>query len=141
MLVSSLMKLRPFYVRSYDTCRAAARLMRNENIGFLPICDGQRRVLGVLTDRDIAVRVVADGLQTDAPVGDVMTREVVSCRHDEDLSRVEQVMAASHKSRIVVVDEDGRLEGVLSLSDLVEHDVRNAAALVARVSEREARQR
>jgi CBS domain-containing protein len=137
MRIHDLMKRRPEYVLVHETCRAAARKMRDENIGFLPVCDREGRVLGTLTDRDLAIRLVAEGLQFDLPVGDVMSREVVACYPDDDLERAEQVMAASRKSRLVVLEGDGRLAGVLSLSDIAEHDVANVGATIARVTERE----
>jgi CBS domain-containing protein len=137
MRIADLMKRKPIWLSTYGTCREAARLMRDENVGFLPVCDRDGHVIGTITDRDIAIRVVADRLVSDAPASDVMSREVVSCHPDEDLTRGEQVMAAAQKSRLVVVDGDGRLAGVLSLSDVAEHDREHAAETIARVSERE----
>ena len=137
MRIGDLMKRRPQYVVVHDTCRMAARRMRDENIGFLPVCDRDGRVIGTLTDRDLAVRLVAEGMQFDLPVSDVMSREVVACYPDDDLERAEQVMAAAQKSRLVVLDGDGRLAGVVSLSDIAEHDVANAGRTIARVTERE----
>jgi CBS domain-containing protein len=137
MRIQDLMKRKPEFVFVNDTCRAAARRMRDENIGFLPVCDRDGHVLGTLTDRDLAIRLVAEGMQFDLPVSDVMSREVVACYPDDDLDRAEQVMAAARKSRLVILGDDGRLAGVLSLSDIAEHDVANAGATIARVSERE----
>ncbi len=137
MIVSELMKRQPKHVLVHDTCRTAARRMRDENVGFLPVCDRQGRVLGTVTDRDIAIRLVADGLQAEAPVGDIMSREVVACHSDDELTRAEQLMAASQKSRLVVVDGGGVLLGVLSLSDVAQHDTAHAAETIARVSRRE----
>jgi CBS domain-containing protein len=135
--ISDLMKREPRYVLAHETCRTAARRMRDENIGFLPVCDADRRVLGTITDRDITIRVVAAGLQAEAPVGDVMSHEVVACHPEDDLARAEQLMAASQKSRLLVLDPDGRLVGVVSLSDVAGHDTSHAAETVARVSKRE----
>ena len=118
MRIGDLMKHKPEYVVVHDTCRAAARRMRDENIGFLPVCDPDGRVIGTLTDRDLAIRLVAEGMQFDLPVSDVMSREVVACYPDDDLERAEQVMAAARKSRLVVLDGDGRLAGVVILSDI-----------------------
>ena len=137
MHISDLMKREPQRVLSHDTCRMAARRMRDENVGFLRVCDREGRVLGTITDRDIAIRLVADGQAPEMPVGDVMSREVVACHVDDELERAEQLMAASQKSRLVVVDGDGRLRGVVSLSDVAEHDMAHAAETIARVSRRE----
>jgi CBS domain-containing protein len=138
MRIRDVMKQNPTCIVIHDTCRTAARKMRDENIGFLPVCDGAGRVLGTLTDRDIALRVVAEGNHFDLPVSDVMSREVVACYPDDDLARAEQVMSASHKARLVVLDDAGRLIGVLSLSDVATHDAEHAGATIARVAEREA---
>jgi CBS domain-containing protein len=137
MRVADVMKSRPEYLRPYESSSAAARRMRDRNVALLPVCDGHRRVIGLITDRDIALRVVAEGLQHDLPVGDVMTRELVPCHPDDDLLHAERLMMVSHKSRIVVLDEVGRLVGVVSLCDIAEHDRDNAVGVIASVSGRE----
>ena len=137
MRVADLMKRKPKYLTPHDTARQAARSMRDENVGFLPVCDWEHRVIGAVTDRDLALRLVAEGLDTNVPVVDVMTHEVVACHPDDDLERAEEVMGASRKSRLVVVDDFGRLAGVLSLSDIAEHDIANAGATIRRVAQRE----
>jgi CBS domain-containing protein len=119
MRIEDVMKRIPVYVQSHETCRVAARKMRDGDFGFLPVCDGKRRVIGTITDRDIAIRVVAEGLQFDQPVGDVMGFEVVSCHPEDDLEHACNVMRASRKARLVVVDTAGRLQGVLSFADVV----------------------
>src|SRR5260221_3777880 len=114
--------------------------MREENLGFLPVCDQSKRVLGTITDRDIAVRIVASARPATTLIEDVMTREVVSCRPDDDLQRAQQLMARNHKSRIMCLDKDGRLVGIISLSDIVQHEQgTDAAETLRKVSEREVR--
>ena len=106
-----------------ETVRAAAIRMRDENIGFLPVCDADGHVLGTLTDRDIATRVAAAGLSSsDTLVGDVMTAQVVFVQRDADLEEAEQLIAREKKARIIVVDESGRMCGIISLSDLATFD-------------------
>ncbi len=118
MVVAEIMKLAPEYVLLHTSSRAVARRMRDRDVDFLPICDKQGRVIGTITDRDIAVRVVADALNYDLPITDVMTHEVVACRVDHDVLHAARLMEASHKSRVVVLDLDGRLAGVVSLSEI-----------------------
>lgn len=137
MLVADVMRVDPQYLLSYQSCRVAARKMRDENVGFLPVCDGDRHVIGTITDRDIALRIVGEAKQYDLPVGDVMTRELVACHPGDELARAERLMAASRKSRIVVLDQRSLLVGVVSLSEIAKHDAANAGAVVARVAERE----
>jgi len=123
-----------------EQVQAAARRMRDENIGFLPVCDGDRKVLGALTDRDIAVRVVAEGRPPSTRVGDVMTRESITCSPGDDITRAEELMAKNHKSRIMCLDAGGRLCGVISLSDVVTvEEAGRASDTMRQVSEREAR--
>jgi CBS domain-containing protein len=93
-----------------------------------------------LTDRDIAIRVVAAKKRASTLVEDVMTREVVACRSRDDVRDAERAMAKNHKSRIMCVDADGRLLGVISLSDIAQHEKGGRASETLReVSEREAR--
>lgn len=123
-----------------DSAQTAARAMRGENIGFLPVCDPSMKVLGTITDRDLAVRILADGREPKTPVEDVMTREVVACRAKDDLSRAEALMAENHKGRCMCTDDAGRLVGVISLSDVAKRDdPKRAGETMRGVSEREAR--
>ncbi len=134
-----LMKSEVETFRENDLVTTIARRMRDVNIGFVPICDPDGRPVGTLTDRDIALRVCAE----DRPAGatraaDVMTREVITCRETDDLAWAEELMSRHHKSRMMVVDDDGRLQGVISLSDVVdEEDDDRAADTLRHVAERE----
>ncbi len=128
-------------VEPTETVRAAAIRMRDENIGFLPVCDADGHVLGTLTDRDIATRVAAAGLSSsDCLVGDVMTAEVVFVQREADLEEAERLMAREKKSRIIVVDEGGRMCGIISLSDLAAFDEpRRVGETMRELSTRDAR--
>jgi CBS domain-containing protein len=101
-----------------------ARLMRDRNVGFIPVLDDERQVAGVVTDRDLVVRVLAAGRTAQTPVSEVMTHDVRVCRPDDDLRLAEQKMAEARKSRLVVVDDRGRCVGVISLSDVAQADSR-----------------
>lgn len=123
-----------------ETAQSAALKMRDDNIGFLPVCDAEGGVVGILTDRDIAVRVCAEGLDPQkAPIGEAMTRQVVSCRPGDDLGHAEGLMIKNHKSRVLILDEKGRPAGVISLSDIAQHDRVYAAETIRQVSSREIR--
>jgi CBS domain-containing protein len=110
-----------------DAVDRCARTMRDRNIGFLPVVDAQGRVNGLVTDRDLAVRVLAEDLSLCTPVSAVMTRDVRVCRAKDSLRAAERRMAALKRSRLAVVDDDGRCVGVLSLSDVAQADSRSAA--------------
>jgi CBS domain-containing protein len=117
--------------------QSAARTMRDHNIGFLPVCDEHMHVIGAITDRDIAMRVVANDLSTLTAVESLMTREVVACRPDDDLDYARELMARNHKSRIMCIGRDGRLEGIISLSDVAQFDENCGRDTLRRVSSRE----
>jgi CBS domain-containing protein len=100
-----------------DTIRDAAHVMAEIDAGALPVGDNDRLV-GMVTDRDIAIRAVAEGKGPDARVGEVMTREIRYCFDDEDIDDVRQNLADQQIRRIPVVDRGKRLVGILSLGDL-----------------------
>ena len=140
MLCEEIMKRDIQCVSPVDSIEDAARLMRDENVGFLPVCDESRQVLGTITDRDIAVRGVAESLPATTAVEDVMTGELVSCSDKDDLEVAEQLMAENHKSRIVCLDSDGQLVGVISLSDIAQlAEGGSASETLRQISDREIR--
>jgi CBS domain-containing protein len=137
---ADLMKTEVQTVGPDDSVRWACEKMTWAEIGFLPVCDSERRVIGAITDRDIIVRVVAKGISPDdARVGDHMTRDAVTCRPTDDLATAERLMSQHQISRMVVADEHGTLKGVISLSDIAERgSARRAARTLRAVAAREA---
>jgi CBS domain-containing protein len=123
-----------------DTVHTAARAMADNNIGFMPVVDDGGKVVGTVTDRDLAIRVLAANLTSATQVSEVMTREVVSCDADDDLVDAEKCMADHRKSRMLIVDGDGKPIGVISLSDIAQFEKSaRAADTLRKVSERESR--
>jgi CBS domain-containing protein len=120
---------------------AVARLMRDAQVGLVSVCDADGFVLGVVTDRDIAVRLCAEGgIGSSTPVGEIMTRDLVTCRSSDPLSRAEQLMIEHRKARIVVTDEEQRLVGVISLTDIAQcEEPLRAARILREISAREYR--
>lgn len=101
-----------------DSVQRAAQLMKDAGIGSVPVCDGQR-LQGMVTDRDIAVRVVAPGLPADrTQVSQAMTSEVFWCYEDDDVGDVLDKMGDRQVRRIPVVDRDHRLTGIIALGDV-----------------------
>jgi CBS domain-containing protein len=142
MQCAEVMKTDVVTVSPGDTAQVAARRMRDADVGFLPVCDAEGKVLGTLTDRDIAIRLVAEDLPGGtSAVDDIMSREVIACRPADEIAHVEQLMAEYRKSRILVTDEAGRLFGVISLSDVarLEEGPRRTATTMRRVASRETR--
>ena len=114
----------------------AAEQMRSLDVGVLPVCDGDRLV-GILTDRDLAVRALADGRDPKStPIEDIMTRQVVYCFEDQDIEEAERVMEKNQIRRVPVLDRDKRIVGIVSLGDLaVKNDENRAGVTLERVSE------
>jgi CBS domain-containing protein len=100
-----------------ETVRQAALLMKTLDTGVLPVGENDHLV-GVLTDRDIAVRAVAAGKGPDTKVRDVMSHEVRYCFEDEDVAHVAENMAELQVRRLPVMNRDKRLVGIVSLGDL-----------------------
>jgi CBS domain-containing protein len=127
------------YTHPGEVVQSAARAMRDANIGFLPVCDDGGRLVGVLTDRDIAVRVCAEGKSAaKVAVAEVMTSPAVACHPQDDLSTATDLMARHRKSRVLVVDDHGIAVGVISMSDVARTDALAAARALGAVASREA---
>lgn len=122
MLCADLMTTDVSCVPANELVRDAAEKMRDKGIGFLPVCDAEGVVIGVVTDRDLAVRALADGLETTARVEDVMSRDIVALSPLDDVRRAEQLMAERQIQRILVTDDEEHLQGVISLSDIARGD-------------------
>jgi CBS domain-containing protein len=114
----------------------AAKMMRDEDVGLAPIVDGDRLV-GTLTDRDIAVRVVAEGRDPQSTtVRDVASTDLVTVDPAQDLDEALRLMAQHQVRRLPVVEEDGRLVGVLAQADIARQaDDRKTGEVVERISQ------
>jgi CBS domain-containing protein len=97
--------------------RDAARRMKELDVGALPVCDGTR-LLGMITDRDIAVRAVADGRESGTPVKEAMTPDVVFCYEDEDVRKAADLMEQQQIRRLPIMNRDKKLVGIVSLADV-----------------------
>jgi CBS domain-containing protein len=104
-------------VRPDQTIRDAAHLMAELDIGALPVEDNDRLV-GMITDRDIAVRAIAEGRGPDTSVREVMSREIKYCYEDQSVEEVTQNMGELRVRRLPVLSREKRLVGILSLGDL-----------------------
>ena len=101
-----------------DTLQTAAEKMRDRDIGFLPVCDGER-LIGVLTDRDLITRALADGLESKAMLGrDLVTSPAIYCFDDQSVDEAAKLMHDNQIRRLVVLSRDKQMVGVISLGDL-----------------------
>jgi CBS domain-containing protein len=141
MQCAEIMKSEVECFRESDSIMEIARRMREVNIGFAPITDRDGRPLGTITDRDIAIRVCAEDRRASGTHAlDVMSHEAVTCHAAEEVERAEELMSRHHKSRLMIVDDAGRLVGVLSLSDIfAEAAGEKAMETFRRIAEREVR--
>jgi len=123
-----------------DTMADAARMMKKIDAGFLPVGENDRLV-GMITDRDLAVRGVAEDRGTNTPVRDIMSAEVLYCFDDESLDDVASQMGAQQVRRLPVLSRSKRLVGVISLGDISQAggNGSQAAAALAGVTEPSAR--
>ena len=117
------MKVREVMTKEVETIRPdqrvqeAANFMLSADAGSIPVTDGER-LIGMITDRDIAVRGIAKGYGPDTPVRKLMTDDLIVVRVDDDIEEAASKMSEAQVRRLPVIDEDERLCGIVSLGDL-----------------------
>lgn len=119
------MKIKDVMVRDVKTCTSAdslnraAQLMWEHDCGVVPVVDADEHVIGIVTDRDVCMAAYTKGRTLHAiRVDEVMSRDVKSCRSDDDVAEAEALMCASRVRRVPVTDPLGRIAGIVSLNDL-----------------------
>ena len=120
MKARDLMTPDPAQVTPSDSLQRVSQLMAEHDCGCIPVVTAadQRSLVGVITDRDIAIRAVAEGRPATTPVGEIMTANPDCVTPDDDLERVEQLMSDRQIRRVVVVDETGECVGIIAQADL-----------------------
>lgn len=120
MIVAEMMSQDVRCCRPTDTLSAAAQIMWERDCGAVPVADGDGRVVGMITDRDICMAAHLRGQRLDeCLVGEIMSRPPVACRPGDAIEKAEGLMREHRIRRLVVVDEHDHLAGVLSMNDLV----------------------
>lgn len=114
--VSDLMTPHPTVVEVTDTLRAVAQTMATQDVGSLVVAEGGA-VVGIVTDRDLVVRGIAQGIGLDAPVGQLATGDLVTVAPDDEIARLVEIMRERGVRRVPVVD-GGQAVGVVSIGDL-----------------------
>jgi CBS domain-containing protein len=119
MKLSEIMTRDVAILQPDDSVQFAAKKMRDRDVGFLPVCDGET-LIGVLSDRDIIIRALAEGMDANIMLGrDLMTAPAIYCYDDQDVSEAARIMEQHQIRRLVILSrEDDRLAGVISLGDL-----------------------
>lgn len=121
MKCSELMTKNPACCLPGDTVGKAAQLMQRENVGPVPVIDSQqtKRLIGIVTDRDLALKILADGRDPqNTQVEAVMTRDLITCREDDDLQAALAAMGEHQVRRVPIVDEQNRLVGIIAQADV-----------------------
>lgn len=135
MNIQEIMTPNPTFCPPNATLEQVAEVMRDEDIGEIPIVesqDGGNRLLGVVTDRDIAVRAVAAGRNpSQTTARDCMTAPAVTCKEDDSLEACAHAMASQRIRRMPIVDANGMLCGIVAQSDLQATDARSLKQQVA----------
>ena len=134
MKVRDVMTAGVVSARPDETVQAVARKMSEVDAGAIPIVDGGR-LAGLITDRDIVLRIVAEDGDIHAPVSSVMTAHVETCRADDSLKSATKTMADMQIRRLVVLDERGALAGMLSLGDVALEAGMRAERVLEQVSD------
>ena len=140
MQVRDVMTKDPACVTPGATIREAAQLMQRENVGIVPVVEekGTKRLVGVVTDRDIAIRVVAEGRDGGTRVSDVMSSSRIrTCTPDDNVDDAMEVMANEQVRRVPIVDDRGALVGIVAQADIVRktRDEDKAGNTVKEISE------
>jgi CBS domain-containing protein len=125
--------------RQYDTLDTAAMIMWEKDCGFVPVVDESLRVIGVITDRDICMAAYTQGVSLkDLQVSRAMSKQAFSCRPEDDLAAAEKIMLQNHVRRLPVIDDQGRLAGIISLNDFAqEAETERRANATRRISDLE----
>ncbi len=123
-----------------DLVEKAARLMKSENIGSIPVIENEqtKKLVGIVTDRDLTLKIVAEGRDaTSTKVEAVMTHKVVTCRAEDDLQKALDAMSEHQLRRIPVVDNDSRILGIIAQADVATRvdEPDKTAAVVKEISQ------
>jgi len=134
--IADVMTRNPQVVSPDEMVSKAARMMKEHDVGAIPVCDG-KRLVGMVTDRDITIRAVAEGKPVDqAKIRDAMTSKVHWCYEDDEVEDVLEKMGDLQVRRIPVVDRDKHLVGIVALGDLSRHDAGDVQDALEEISER-----
>ena|SRR5438067_1346069 len=132
MKARDIMTSNPTCASVTDSAERVARVMQDTDCGSLPVVDGAGKIVGVVTDRDLAIRGIANGLGPDTAVAKLMTLFPFSCAPDEDVQAVQKIMAERKVRRVPIVDESQHCVGIIAQADLA-----RAATKRASVTDRE----
>ncbi|MCB0075994.1 MAG: CBS domain-containing protein [Anaerolineales bacterium] len=126
MRLADVMTDEVFFLTPTDSVQQAAAAMRDLNVGIVPICDDEQRLLAVVTDRDLALRVLAEGKDGSTPLDEVASADPVAGQKEWEVSSAIEIMSEKQIRRLPVV-EGGKLIGIVSLGDISVHGTTSGA--------------
>jgi CBS domain-containing protein len=137
---SKVMTENPVFCLPNDSVIKAAKLMKSENIGSIPVVENEqtRELIGIVTDRDLVLKIVAEGLDAaSTPIDVVMTHKVVTCLADDDLQKVMDTMSKHRLRRIPIINKNKTILGMISQADVALHydHPKRTAAMVKDISQ------
>src|SRR5262245_60123154 len=134
MLVREIMTTNVECIAPDTTIRDAAQKMKSLDVGFLPVCD-KDRLTGTLTDRDIVLRAIADGRDLSSSIENIFSKDVFYCFDDEDVETCAENMRENEVKRMLILDRNKRLAGVVSIGDLSKVEQQAAGDTLKDISE------
>jgi CBS domain-containing protein len=134
MQISEVMHKDIKFANINDSVKKVAEMMKSDDIGSVPVMDGNKPV-GIVTDRDIVIKCVADGADLNAPIKNAMTSDVVCIKQSQSIEEASRLMAQRQISRVVVVDDSNNPVGIVSLHDLTQEDEDLAEETVNRIKQ------
>lgn len=134
------MTKKPVFCLSNDMVVKAAKLMKSENVGSIPVVENEQtqELIGIVTDRDLVLKIVAEGFDAaSTQIDAVMTRKVVTCLADDDLQKVMDTMSKRQLRRIPVINENKKILGMIAQADVAIHydHPKRTAAMVKEISQ------
>lgn len=125
--IRDVMTANPVYVSDKDSIRDVARIMAREDTGVVPVCDNSKKIIGMITDRDIVVRLVAEGKDpANAKVNEAMTKNVRAVKEDSTIDEALNVMKSAEVRRVPVVNARNEIVGIVSMGDIAKENQQRA---------------
>ena len=137
---SEVMTKNPVCCLPVDLVSKAAQLMKSEHVGSIPVIESEetKKLVGIVTDRDLALKIVAEGLDAKSTkVEAVMSRKMVTCHAEDDLQKAVDEMSENQLRRILIVDDDNKILGIIAQADVATHfdHPKKTAAMVKEISQ------
>jgi CBS domain-containing protein len=131
-LAQDLMTANPVVCKENDTIFQAVEIMQRQNTGVVPIVEQNQACCGIITDRDICLQVVIDNLDPKStPISQIMTRDLLTCKPDEPLENILHQMERKQVKRMLVVDDNNRIAGIISEADIARAEGRDKVGELA----------